>query len=438
MQPVHVLILASLPSLCAAGFRSDPLGIWMQTSPDRSCAVNKDGIQKIDTRHEETIDACRTSCERHGTCIAVDYYWKNSTCDLYDAACMSPLASDGGASSFRMVRKPTWGVISRSAACQQNAEGFEPFDEQNGVVTLEECKNACAQRARCKAVDYFDQLEVCSFFEEACRTPQTVRSDAASYRIVTQTQALTVTELKRANIDQAKKKHAWSTIREDAGCEENDEGIEPIDRKPEYSLFACQKRCEDDKRCTAVDFAVGSAQNSDDFTLAPKSKAGSYCVLFAKQCSRPLKTGGASSWRLDAASLEWGIISRARACQDNDEGIVALDVGIKEDVVPGPATLGAPGPLRLASPEKRNRIRLADCKRACEVEPSCVAVDFFYSSSTCTLYPAACVAPKAVHDGATSHQIIRLQPPREKTTVKEDSGFSVSAEKVASNFRFAL
>lgn len=415
----------------------------MQTSADRSCAVNNEQISKIGTRHAETIDACRTSCERDGACIAVDFYWQNSTCDLYDAACMTPLAAADGASSFRMVRKPKWGVISRSAACQENDDGLEPFEEQEGVVSLQECKNSCAQRARCKAIDYFDHLEVCSFYDEACRTPKTFRADAASYRILTQTQAMTVMELKRANIDQAKVKHAWSAIKEDTGCENNNEGIKAFDRKPEYSLFACQKRCEEDRRCSAVDFVVGSqgeslyVSNHDSHDAT----ATSYCLLFAQPCSRPQQAGGvksASSWRLDMAPMEWGVISRARACQDNDEGVVAMDVGFKEDVVPGPANLGAPGPLRLASPEKRSRMRLSDCKRACETEPSCAAVDFFYSSSTCTLYSAACITPRSEHDGASSHQILRMPLKSEKVQIKENSGFSISAEKVNRDFRFAL
>lgn len=437
MQPVHVFIIllwvGFSPACALKGFRSDPVGIWAQTSPDRSCAVNNERISKIDTRHEETVDACRISCERHGTCIAVDFYWKNSTCDLYDAACVTPLAVTDDASSFRMVRKPKWKVISKSAACQENKEGFEPFDEQEDVASLQECKNLCAQRARCKAVDYFDHLEVCSFYEEACETPQTIRNDAASYRIVAQTQALTVKEQKREMVEQAKQKSAWSMIKEDAGCEENDEGIKPLSRQKEYSLFACQKRCQQDPRCTAVDFSVGSKGGGDSLKAAR-----SYCTLFAQPCLMPKKIGGASSWQLNTAPLEWGVISRARACQDNDEGIVALDAGVKEDVVPGPANLGATGPLRLESPEKRTRMRLSDCKKACEVEPSCVAIDFFYSSSTCTLYPSACVVPKSTHDGASSHQIIRMPQKTETTQVKENSGFSVSAEKVDRSFRFAL
>lgn len=436
MQPVHLIIalLSHAPSTASAvkAFQIDTVGLgWVTTSPDRSCAKNNEEISKIETRQEETVDACRTSCERHGTCIAVDFYWQNSTCDLYDAACVTPLTTSDGASSFRMVRKPKWGVISRSAACQENDEGFEPFHEQEGVTSLQECKNACAQRARCKAIDYFDHLEVCSFYEEACKTPKTLRSDAASYFIKEQTQALTVMDMKRAAVDEAKTKHAWTAIAEDAGCEDNDEGIQPLERAKEYSLFACQKRCEDNKRCTAVDFSVGSKGGGD-------SEARSYCSLFAKQCSRPRKTEGASSWRLDAAPLEWGIISRARACQDNDEGIVALDAGVKENAVPGPANLGAPGPLRLEDASKRTRMRLSDCKRACEAEPSCVAIDFFYSSSTCSLYPAACIAPKSTHDGASSHQIMRMPPKSDTTQVKENSGFSVSSEKVDRSFRFAL
>lgn len=434
MQPVHLLILASVPSLCAAGFQAgyqgDASGVWTQTSADRSCAVNNEQITKIDTRHEETIDACRTSCERHGMCIAVDYYWQNSTCNLYDAACTSPLGVADDASSFRMLRKPKWGVISKSAACQENDEGLQPFEEKEGVVSLQECKTACAMRARCKAIDYFDHLEVCSFYEEACRTPKVFRSDAASYRVLSQTQALTVQELKRVNLDQAKTKHAWSAIKEDAGCEDNNEGIKPFEKKPEYHLSACQKRCEADLRCAAVDFSVGSRGNGEEL-------GRSYCILFAKQCSRPLKTG-ASSWRVDTTPMEWGIISRARGCQDNNEGIVALDVGVKEDVVPGPANFGAPGPLRLASPEKRSRMRLSDCKRACEAETSCAAIDFFYSSSTCNLYSAACMDPQSSHDGASSHQIVRMPPKSEITQVKENSGFSVSAEKIDRSFRFAL
>jgi hypothetical protein len=272
-------------------------------------------------------------------------------------------------------------------------------------------------------------MELCSFYEEACRTPKVFRSDAASYRIVAQTQALTVLDIKRANLEQAKTKHAWSPIKQDAGCEENNEDIKPYDRQPEYSLFSCKKRCEEDLRCTAVDFAVEKGRGADD-----DSHARSYCLLFAKQCSRPLKTGGAS-WRLDTAPMDWGVVSRARACQDNDEGIVAMDVGVREDVVPGPANFGAPGPLRLASPEKRSRMRLSDCKRACEAEPSCAAIDFFYSSSACNLYSAACIAPLSSHDGASSHQILRTPAKSETTQVKENSGFSVSSENIDRSFR---
>lgn len=399
-QLLFVLVAVAFSCSSAAG------DMWTTTSDAKGCKLNAENITSAGVRDQVwSAASCREMCERRGSCIAVDYYRFTNVCIFFNDACTTPQTTADGVSSFRIAREADWAAIDESAACEANEEDVARFGKPIWVFALDECQQACTRRARCVAVDYFQETGLCSFYSEPCKKPLARDSGASSYRITQHKQVPTVVEMKREVLALAKAQHEWSSISLEMGCATNDENIMPLSPGvAARDLSECRQICEEDAICSAVDF------------YPTKFSEDSYCVLFARPCARPLEQrDGGASWRLVTKPVTWSTISRTKGCETNPDGVQPINIGQR-------------GGARMRSPGHQDE-SLAECKRRCEARMDCAAVDFFYSTGQCILFNEACITPKAEHDGSSSHLILRTPAVQTETKVQQGSGLSVGREK---------
>lgn len=83
--------------------------------------------------------------------------------------------------------------------------------------------------------------------------------------------------------------------------------------------------------------------------------------------------------------MSWEVFSLEAACEKNSEGIKPFEAVDQTS-------------------------SLHECKDLCEKAGNCAAVDYYHKGGHCNLYTRACSAPKAVHDGASSHALRKSKP----------------------------
>eukprot|EP00929_Paragymnodinium_shiwhaense_P111724 TRINITY_DN80011_c0_g1_i1.p1 TRINITY_DN80011_c0_g1~~TRINITY_DN80011_c0_g1_i1.p1 ORF type:complete len:542 (+),score=115.39 TRINITY_DN80011_c0_g1_i1:61-1626(+) len=194
---------------------------WTLNHRSKGCESNEDHIKPIDKRHlnadEAGLDGCKQWCTRDYRCHAIDYYNQTGWCVIYDAACLTPLSTADGVSSWWMLREgvedsmvaeeesddeasgsvsvspgtttelpPYWFPIDETAACQGAASDIKAFREMAGGehFSLQSCRQLCERSAMCTAVDWYRKTHYCLLYAEACEKAVSAHDGASSYRIV--------------------------------------------------------------------------------------------------------------------------------------------------------------------------------------------------------------------------------------------------------------
>lgn len=170
------------------------IGNWEPIDEHQSCQKNSEGIKPDVTYEASNLDHCKQRCKRRAKCIAVDYYQRTGTCNLYSEACHRPMEKKDGSSSHMITRAGLkFHVIHTMAACEDNEQGVQFVASSRHTNhnrahlvaggDLKSCKRACARRIDCMAFDFFRETGECNLFHEACTIPLTQSDGASSYRL---------------------------------------------------------------------------------------------------------------------------------------------------------------------------------------------------------------------------------------------------------------
>lgn len=84
---------------------------WITIDAKKACENNKEGVKRMEPynvsgRAEASLKNCQQACLNRLGCIAVDYYRNTTWCNFYSEACVTPLSTSDGASSYRLMRTP--------------------------------------------------------------------------------------------------------------------------------------------------------------------------------------------------------------------------------------------------------------------------------------------------------------------------------------------
>jgi len=273
----------------------------------------------------------------------------------------------------------SWVAISTEKGCQQNGEGIEPVGTRGFIPDLKSCRSACLLHGKCIAVDFFAETGVCQLYDSSCLTPGASGHGASSYHMPRSAE--------------------FKAIDDSGACEENDEGVVPIEgaqRQAVASLQHCQGECLRRGNCRAVDFY----------------RRTGYCIFYSVPCTTPKsRHDGACSYRiikqleertivdvkrdyLTEAKLKksFGMVvtDQAKSCESNHEGISPIE-----------------GKSHNVESEQQ-------CKEECAAHDSCAAIDYFRDTMYCVFYNEACMYPLATHSNPISSRF-KLADPKWET-----------------------
>jgi len=272
---------------------------WEVLSTTAACATAKHVHEQ---RGVQYSSACKDLCERRSGCLAVDFYRSLGLCRLFTEACASPQIRRDGSESYAIRRSVAWAQTKVGKGCESNEDRVQILDKQSqkdGGAGA--CKSWCANKEKCRGVDYYEKTGWCMLYEHACVRPKAAHDGVSSWHVVREgmeqpTSAPTSGLLRREKEVMQKfgadRADIWSAIDSKKACQQNDEGIKHFSEIQgnggDFGLTECQQMCENHGKCTAVDWYRGTQ----------------YCMLYEDACENAhAGHDGASSYRIVRSDL---------------------------------------------------------------------------------------------------------------------------------------
>ncbi|KAJ9460784.1 hypothetical protein DIPPA_70051 [Diplonema papillatum] len=181
---------------------------WELRSEGASCSNTSNAVSAA------TLGSCLSVCESTAGCVAVDYFCRDSACNLHSSLCTTDDQMDSNTSSIWLLAmslpvlpiyespigscsscnadaagsdecegdamKNSWRPISNTKACE-GSSSVALLESFRGKANLQECMMLCDTNIDCHAVDWFCLTKRCDLYDMPCSNPTVTRHGAASF-----------------------------------------------------------------------------------------------------------------------------------------------------------------------------------------------------------------------------------------------------------------
>eukprot|EP00929_Paragymnodinium_shiwhaense_P106306 TRINITY_DN7158_c0_g1_i1.p2 TRINITY_DN7158_c0_g1~~TRINITY_DN7158_c0_g1_i1.p2 ORF type:complete len:579 (+),score=178.56 TRINITY_DN7158_c0_g1_i1:82-1737(+) len=289
----------------ASSYRIKRSVVWETISEKAACKGSVDLFKE--KGHVASLELCKRLCENRASCLAVDYYPVTQVCQMYQEACTSPSFVQDGSQSYRIARGLNWLLTDEGKGCESNNDRVV-FKQKKHMpnAKLDDCKKWCEHRSDCRAVDWYAETSWCVLYDDACTHPLSTADGVQSWRVqreglpkVQGNKKLGLMRREDASAAAAAEdagtqaaSSLWSTIDAQNACQASKEGVQHFKEfkgdDGGFALRDCQQLCENNGRCTAIDFY----------------RTTRYCLLYEQACTEPSANhDGASSMRIVRSDL---------------------------------------------------------------------------------------------------------------------------------------